>query len=61
MKNGSILTTLQKLASLLPLFLFGLALILVHKELKSHNIDHILHSIRQVPLHVLAGDSPYSG
>ena len=54
MKNGSILTSLQKLASLLPLFLFGMALILVHNELKSHNIDHILISIRQVPLHVLA-------
>ncbi|MDR3629795.1 MAG: bifunctional lysylphosphatidylglycerol flippase/synthetase MprF [Desulfocapsaceae bacterium] len=53
MKNGSILTSLQKLAPLLPFFLFGLALVLVHKELQTRNIHHILHSIRQVPPHIL--------
>jgi phosphatidylglycerol lysyltransferase len=53
MKNESVLSSLQKAAYLLPLFLFGLALFLVHKELASHHIDHILHSIKLVPAHVL--------
>jgi phosphatidylglycerol lysyltransferase len=53
MKNESVLSSLQKAAYLLPLFLFGLALVLVHKELASHNIDHILHSIKLVPAHIL--------
>jgi phosphatidylglycerol lysyltransferase len=53
MKNRSLLASLQKIAYLLPLLLFGLALFLVHKELASHNINHILNSIRLVPARIL--------
>jgi phosphatidylglycerol lysyltransferase len=54
MKRESLLSSLQKAAYLLPLLLFSLALVLVHKELASHHIDHILHSIKLVPARVLA-------
>jgi phosphatidylglycerol lysyltransferase len=53
MKNRSLLSSLQKVAYLLPLLLFGLALYLVHKELSSHNINHILNAIRLVPARTL--------
>jgi phosphatidylglycerol lysyltransferase len=53
MKNEPVLSFFRKVAYLLPLLLFGLALILIHKELKSHDIAHILHSIKLVPAGVL--------
>ena len=54
MKNGSVLSSLQKVAYLLPVVLFGLALFFVHKELAPHKINNILHSIKHVPASVLA-------
>ena len=53
MKNDSALSSLRKAAYLLPLLLFGLALVLVHNEFELHNINHILRSIKLVPAGVL--------
>lgn len=54
MKRESSLIYFQKAANFLPLLLFCLALFLVHNELKSHHIHHIIHSIRSVPLGILS-------
>ncbi|MBI5592484.1 MAG: bifunctional lysylphosphatidylglycerol flippase/synthetase MprF [Deltaproteobacteria bacterium] len=54
MKRESVLIYIQKAAHLLPLFLFGLALFIVHNELKTHHIDHILLSVKGVPVRILA-------
>ena len=54
MKRESVLFYFQKAAHLLPLFLFGLALFIVHNELKTHHIDHIFQSVKAVPLRILA-------
>jgi len=54
MKRESVLNYIQKAAHLLPLFLFGLALFVVHDELKTHHINHILLSVKAVPARFLA-------
>ncbi|MEI6259393.1 MAG: hypothetical protein WCR46_05750 [Deltaproteobacteria bacterium] len=53
MKRESVLLNIQKAAHLLPLFLFGLALFIVHNELKTHHIDHVLQSVKGVPARIL--------
>lgn len=53
MKRESILLYIQKTAHLIPLLLFGLALFIVHNELKTHHIDHVVQSVKGVPLRIL--------
>ena len=53
MKRESVLIYIQKAAHLLPLFLFGLALFIVHKEINTHHINHILLSVKAVPVRFL--------
>ena len=53
MKRESVLLYFQKAAHLLPLFLFGLALFIVHNQLKTHHIDHIFQSVKAVPVRIL--------
>ncbi len=54
MKVVSIQSFLQRLTHFLPLLLFGLALLVVHKEMGTRNFSQIVYAVKEVPIGILA-------